>query len=57
MYLMVSPTNNQILYYTNSTGLFENILLNSSFSGDFNISSASSNQVLQYSNGNGQMQH
>ena len=48
---IVSPANNQILYYNSSVGLFENTLINSSFLSDFNISSASSNQVLQYSNG------
>ena len=46
----MSPANNQIFYYNNSVGLFENTLINSSFLSDFNISSASSNQVLQYSN-------
>ena len=40
-----------ILYYNNSVGLFENTLINGSFLSDFNISSASSNQILQYSNG------
>ena len=48
---IVSPPNNQILCYNNSVGLFENTLINSSFLSDSNISSASSNQVLQYSNG------
>ena len=48
---IVSPANNQILYYNNSVGLFENTLINSSFLSDFNISSASSTQILQYSNG------
>ena len=41
---IVSPANN-------SVGLLENTLINSSFLSDFNISSASSNQILQYSNG------
>ena len=39
------------MYYNNSAGLFENTLINSSFLSEFNISSASSNQILQYSNG------
>ena len=50
---MVSPTNNQILYYTNSVGLFENTLINSSFLSDFNISSASSNKFYNIQMGNG----
>ena len=41
-----------MLYYNNSISLFENTLINSSFLSDFNsISSASSKQILQYSNG------
>ena len=48
---IVSPANNRILCYNNSISLFENTLINRSLLSDFSIQSASSNQILQYSNG------
>ena len=47
---IVSPANTQIFNYNISAGLFENTLINSSFLSDFNISTASSDYILQYSN-------
>ena len=46
-----SPSNNQLIYYNNSAGLWENTQINSSFVNDFNIISPTSNQMLQYLSG------
>ena len=47
---IVSPANTQILHYNIYVGLFENTSINSSFLSDFNISTASSDCILQYLN-------
>ena len=47
-FLIVSPSNNQLIYYNNSAGIWENTLINSSFLSDFNIVSPTANQILQY---------
>ena len=50
-FYIVSPSNDQLIYYNSSNGLWENTNINSSFLNDFNISSPSTNQVLQYVSG------
>ena len=50
-FLIVSPSNNQLIYYNNSAGVWENTLINSSFLSDFNIISPIANQILQYISG------
>ena len=50
-FLIVSPSNNQTIYYINYAGLWENTQINKSFLSDFNIASPTANQILQNING------